>query len=442
MKKKFVIPLAWMMGLFVSPEALLLQGSIAGWSGLGFIFPLAAGLALHWLNAAGTVPDKNSAQTPSGEIQLLTNAWGAFTASWLLLMARPVVAVLLATAVLVTSGFVFNEAFLYWFPNFGFAALLLVVILTINLAGPRVAAAAQTLFTGTAIIGLAGLALVGVFTLSKTPSDPSTLLSGASSQSIGLAVIAFVGYDMLRYTHHGLDAFQLTPAVKTALIAGGLLLALWNTATVFSVAPSRLLNTSIPHILAAKAIIGPAGRIVIGVVAIAGAAAAVNYLFQSVARMIVLMARQQLLPAVFARSISCPVLALSSLAATTGLLLAIGFAGSDLLDISLRAGLMLWLVFYALNNLAGRFEGSQKPIHNDLLPSTENGIRHLLVAAAMMIVAVILGVTHDNPVVLLKTISAILCLTACLAGCGLLFTRGFARQPKLQHVKIKKGAKP
>jgi amino acid transporter len=442
MKKEYIIPLAWMMGLFVSPEALLLQGGIAGWSGFGFIFPLAAGLALHWLNAAGNRPDKDSAQTPSGEIQLLTDAWGPFAASWLLLMARPVVAVLLATAVLVTSGFVFNEVFLYWFPNFGFAALLLVVILTINLAGPRVAAAAQVMFSGTAIIGLAGLALIGLINLSDAPTNPSPVLSDSSSHSIGLAVMAFVGYDMLRYTHHGLDPPGLTPAVKTALIAGGLLLVLWNTATVFAVAPSRLLNTSIPHILAAKAILGPAGRIVIGVVAIAGSAAAVNYLFQSVARMFAIMAQHQLLPAVFARSISRPVLALSGLAAATGLLMAAGFAGTDLLDVSLRASLMLWLVFYALTNLARHFEELHEPIQENQLSSTRHAIRHFGVAAAMIIVAVIIGATHDSPAVLLKTIFAILGLTGCLAGCGLFFARGFASKPRLQHVKLKKGAKP
>ena len=54
---------------------------------------------------------EGSDTTPSGEIQLLANTWGPFAASLLLLMARPVIAVCLATAVLVTSGFVFNEVF-------------------------------------------------------------------------------------------------------------------------------------------------------------------------------------------------------------------------------------------------------------------------------------------------------------------------------------------
>ena len=212
-------------------------------------------------------------------------------------------------------------------------------------------------------------------------------------------------------------------------------------ASLLFVAPSRLMDTSIPHILAAKAILGPTGRIVIGVVAIAGACAAVNYLYQSVARMMVLMAHHHLLPPIFGGSTSRPVLALSSLAAATGLLMAMGFAGTDLLDVSIRAGLMLWLVFYALIHLAGFLQGRRKHNHNAEVDAAEHGIRHLLVASIILVVAAILGATDDVPVVLLKTISTILALAACLAGGGLLLAKGVAIRPTLLHAKIKKGAK-
>ena len=441
MEKKTIIPLAWMMGLFVSPEALLLQGRIAGICGLGFVFPLAAALILHWLNAIGTPSNEGPGTTPSGEIQLLTDSWGPFAASLLLLMARPVLAVCLATAVLVTSGFVFNEVFLYWFPNFGFAALVLVILLIVNLAGPQAAAAAQVLFTTTAIIGLAGLSMVGLFTWSQALPPPQRVLTGANSQSISLAVIALVGYDLLRYTDHNLDQTRLTTTIKTGLIAGGLLFMLWNMASLLFVAPSGLMGTNIPHILVAKTILGPTGRIVIGVVAIAGACAAVNYLYQSVARMMARMAHHHLLPPLWARSASRPVLALSSLAATTGLLMAMGFAGSDLLDVSMRAGLLLWLVFYALTHLARLLQARRKRNHGNQDHAAQHGILHLCIALTMLVVATTLGATDDAPIVLLKAISAILALAAGFAGGGLLFTRRIAVRPALRRAEIKKGTK-
>lgn len=430
-----------MMGLFISPEALLLQGSIAGISGFGFIFPLAAGLVLHWFSATSTIRTEDPGTTASGEIQLLMDSWGPFTASLLLLMARPVVAVCLATAVLVTSGFVFNEVFVYWFPNFGFAALVLTVLLIVNLAGPQAAAAAQVLFTATAIIGLAGISMVGLFTWNPSLEASQVALPGMNSQSIGLALIAFLGYDMLQYTDHKLDQAQLTSVIKTGLIAGGIFFTLWNVAGLLFVAPSRLMGTSIPHMLVAKAILGPAGRIIIGVVAIAGACAAVNYLYQSVAGMIVRMTHHHLLPPLFAQSASRPVLALSGLAATTGLLMATGFAGSDLLDVSIRAGLILWLVFYALTHLAclrqGRRNGPQESREN----TAAIAVRHIFITLAMMVMATILIATDGAPIVLLKTISAILALAACCAGGGLLFAKGFALRPALLHTKIQKGTK-
>lgn len=442
MEKKYIIALAWMMGLFISPEALFLQGRLAGLNGFGFVLPLAAGLVLHWFNATGTKRNEDSDTTPSGEIRLLAYTWGPFAASLLLLMARPVIAVCLATAVLVTSGFVFNEVFFSWFPNFGFAVLVLAVLLTVNLAGPQAAAASQMLFTSTAIIGLAGISIVGLLKWGQATVASQVVLPETNSQSIGLALIAFVGYDMLRYTDHKLDQAQLKAVIKTGLIAGGILFTLWNLASLLFVAPSRLMDTSIPHILAAKAILGPTGRIVISVVAIAGACAAVNYLYQSVSHMMVLMAHHHLLPPIFGGSTSRrPVLALSCLAAATGLLMAMGFAGTDLLDVSIRAGLMLWLVFYALIHLAGFLQGRPKHNHNAEVDAAKHGIRHLLVASIILVVAAILGASDDVPVVLLKTILTILALAACLAGGGLLLAKGVAIRPTLLQAKIKKGAK-
>jgi amino acid transporter len=187
---------------------------------------------------------------------------------------------------------------------------------------------------------------------------------------------------------------------------------------------------------------GPVGRIVIGVVAIAGAGAAVNYLYQSVARMMACMARQGLLPAIFARSPARPLLALSGLAATTGLLMAAGFAGSDLLDVSIRAGLMLWLVFYALRQIAQSRRTRQTSGSGYALHAARNSARRIIVSAAMITAAAIIGITDDAPILLLKTMSTILALATFLAMGGLLFARGFIAATNMMHAKIKKGEAP
>lgn len=439
---KHLIAMAWMMGMFFSPEALFLHGKMAGLSGYGFVLPLGVGLILHWMNGTGAGQDGFTITAPDAEIRLLKDTWGPLAAAFLLLMARPVAAVCLATAVLVTSGFVFNEVFFYWFPNFGFAALVLGGLLIVNVIGPQVAAALQLMLTSIAIIGITGISLVGLLAWSQAPHAPQQAAFVADSQSVGLALMAFVGYDMLRYARHGLDQTQLTMVMKTAFIIGGIVFILWNSASLLWVTPSRLDATTIPHILAAKAMMGSAGRIVIGVVVIAGAGATVNYLYHSVSRMMACMAYHGLLPAIFARSAARPLLAITGLTATTVLLMAAGFAGSDLLDVSLRAGLMLWLVFYALRQIAQSLRAKPDSVGRYPLHAARNKALRIIIITAMITAAAMLVVTDDAPVILLKTMSTILALATFLAMVGLRFAKGLIVKPNMMPAKIKKGETP
>ena len=144
------------------------------------------------------------------------------------------------------------------------------------------------------------------------------------------------------------------------IVSAGMLYWGWNTAAVTHVAPSRLADTSIPHILAAKAIMGPGGRLVIGVVIIAGACAVVNYLFQAVAQMIAVMAARGLLPAAPGVSSSRPWLPLLVMTVMTGFLMVAGFAGSDWLDTCLRAGLVIWVAGIGLGHLPALLPGNGK----------------------------------------------------------------------------------
>lgn len=442
MTTKHLIAMAWMMGMFFSPEALFLHGKMAGLSGYGFVLPLGVGLVLHWMNGTGAGQDGLAVTAPDAEIRLLKDTWGPLAAAFLLLMARPVAAVCLATAVLVTSGFVFNEVFFHWFPNFGFAALVLGGLLIVNVIGPQVAAALQLMLTSIAIIGITGISIVGLLAWSQAPHAPPQAAFIINGQSLGLALMAFVGYDLLRYTRHGLDHAQLTTVMKSAFIIGGIVFILWSSASLLWVTPSRLAATTIPHTLAAKAMMGPAGRIVIGVVVIAGAGAAVNYLYQAVSHMMARMAHHGLLPAIFARSAARPLLAMTGLAVTTGLLMAAGFAGSDLLDVSIRAGLILWLIFYALRQIAQSLRA--KPVSSGRYPphTARNKALRIIVSAAMTTGAAMLVVTDDAPVTLLKTMSTLLALATFLAMVGLLFAKGFLVKPNMMPAKTKKGETP
>ena len=412
---RHITALAWLTGMMVSPEALVLHGNLTGAAGIGFMVPLAVAVLLHTLNAASW---KGGA-----EISELRKAFGSIGAAWILLAARPAVAVCMATAVLVTAGFVFNEVFVYWFPNFGFAAMVLAALCILNLTGRRIASWAQVLFTATALTGLTVLAFAGLSageTRSISPNEAHFFNWGVW----GMAAVAFVGYDLLHDSAPDLDPRARVRLSLIGLAAAGLVLGAWNTAALLHVEASRLAQTSIPHILAAKAILGPAGRMVMGIVAIAGAMAAVNVLFQSVARMMAVMADQDLLPSVFAK----PQLPLVVMTGATGLSMAFGFAGSDMLDVSLRAGLILWLATIGLKCLAPLLtsdpeRSSRKTLMRGPL------LCHLVILVTMPALAATLWWTDDDPFTLGSTILILAGIAAGLAAAGVFTARTTVRNP-------------
>ena len=220
MTTKHLIAMAWMMGMFFSPEALFLHGKMTGLSGCGFVLPLGVGLVLRWMNGTGAGQDGFAITAPDAEIRLVKDTWGPLAAALLLLMARPVAAVCLATAVLVTSGFVFNEVFLYWLPNFGFAALVLGGLLIVNVIGPQVAADLQLMLASIAIIGITGISIVGLLAWSQAPHAPQEVALVANSQSVD------------RYPLQAARNKALRIVVSAAMISGAAMLVVTDDAPV------------------------------------------------------------------------------------------------------------------------------------------------------------------------------------------------------------------
>ena len=346
------VAIAWVAGLMISPEALTLQGNIVGENGAAFFVAILLAMALHGCNAQiyPLIPTKTNPQ--SSEVILLQNTFGSLAASILLLISRPVLAVCLGTATLVASGFVFNEVFIYWFPNFGFAVLVMLTLLILNLTGGRIAAVAQVIFVTVAVSGLLVLSVWAMVLWFQTGEIPSREPISFNINSLALAALLFIGYDLLNFTKPAGINYKKTSKMTIGIIVIGLLSTGWGFAAYLNVSPDRLADTTLPHILTAKKIGGQTGRVIIGMVVIAGTCAAVNVLFHAVSRMMTHMAENRLLPAMFNRFTGRPLLPLFCLAGTIGLLMAMGFAGSELLDKSIRAGSLFWLLGYAMTHLA------------------------------------------------------------------------------------------
>ncbi|MCI5147360.1 MAG: hypothetical protein D3923_17980 [Candidatus Electrothrix sp. AR3] len=119
-----------------SPESLALAGNIAGqvgWTALPLLLLISLCFAAPQLPSTSPfILYKKSA------IQIIgTNG--------LTLAACLPLVILSATALLVTAGYTFNEVFLYWFPNFGFAFLLLSLLTFLQLLSERIILSVQVL---------------------------------------------------------------------------------------------------------------------------------------------------------------------------------------------------------------------------------------------------------------------------------------------------------
>ena len=86
------------------------------------------------------------------------------------LCARVLLLVCASTGTLAIAGYVFNEVFVYWFPNLGFSFCVLVVLLTLNLLSPKVAKTAQLFFVAVALLGLVAVCQRWRFSEAPYPS--------------------------------------------------------------------------------------------------------------------------------------------------------------------------------------------------------------------------------------------------------------------------------
>ncbi len=324
----------------LSPEALGILGNNAGRSGIMIFVALTIGALLSLFTIA-MIHDPAITKRDSS-LTCLAAVAGLLPAMTLTLASRLGLALFLPTGMLVTAGFTFNETFVYWFPNFAFSFLLLAIVLTLHLAGERVALLAQPFFVGLTMSCLVLLCLAGLI---GSPEETwSTEIQTGNPLSLSLhvvftALLLFLGYDQPGSAlFSGSRVQYIVP-----LMAGFILLALWGFVSLKHVPRAKLAASTIPYSISAREIFGQPGRVIIGVAVISGTCGLVNGLFLLAERSLRHMAdyisplppfraayNGRILPVIFSVCI--------------GIFMAAGLAGSDKLKIFIYGALLLWLV--------------------------------------------------------------------------------------------------
>src|SRR5215813_1989522 len=162
--------LAFALGVMLSPDTLILLGNTLGHEDRAALSGLLVAGGLHVLTARTYGRLGLHPAASAGESRVLHAAFGPLVATVLPLCARVVFTVCATTGILAIAGYVFNEVFVYWFPNLGFSFCLLGMVVGLNLAGSRVATLAQLSYVALALGGVLSLAGLGLLEAGQTPS--------------------------------------------------------------------------------------------------------------------------------------------------------------------------------------------------------------------------------------------------------------------------------
>jgi amino acid transporter len=346
------IPLiAIAMGLLLSPGSLTILGNNMGIAGAFFLVVMLTGLVVYLFTALAYGEILSACPGPDGETRFIKESLGSLPAIVLPLCSRVLFTICAATGILAGAGYAFNEIFILWFPNLGFSFCLLGFLLLINALGPRVSSRAQIFFAAMAFLGLLLLSIVGLLHLGKAPptieaSNPHPL---HMSRVILFGLVLFVGFDLAIFTKvtNGPHSMKLIRSMILGIVLAAIILALWGLVSFKYVSPSKLADTTIPHMLAARQIMGQNGRFIMGLVVLAGSSAAVNALLMAVSRMISGMAKQGLLPAFLSLRPKRVPIALILLVLGVAVMMATGMAGKPEIETYMKAAIWFWLLHYA-----------------------------------------------------------------------------------------------
>ncbi len=319
------VPIALGMGVLLSPDTLTLLGNLmgnTGWAGLGLML---GAMVIFFIHAANVqTMDQSNLQTHFNGLVV-----------YLPWTARVFTSVFLSTGILVSSGFVFNEVFLHWFPNFSFAFLILFLVLALHLLGTPIVIKAQVAFVAITILGLVLLILAGLFTTGNPVSPP--VVHPPDRSLLFLPLLLWIGFDL------GASAKRKGSLVRTIALSGVLFL-LWAMVSIWHVPLEKLASSTIPHLKTARYLLGDTGRYIMGTIIIFGTLGAVNSLFMGCKNEASHLAKQGMLP----QWITKYKMVVIFLSLVIGGMMAKGMAGSEHLETWIRAVFIFWLFSYGL----------------------------------------------------------------------------------------------
>lgn len=367
-------------GLILVPDLFVWNANITGQSGI--YYPLFLGLVL----VAYFVQIKAIHRLPS---EMLLTHFGPFVTNFITVLARLPLLFFLPVSILVAAGFVFNEVFVHWFPNFGFAGLLLFLVAIfqifakahlLNLQAKTVICAGLLWL----ILMIFGVTQPGSEKAAKDFSGIFSILGGAGF------ILTFVGIDMM--LSHPLLSTTALNRIRTralmVLITSGLIIGFWSAISLFWMGAEQMTDSYIPHIITARRILGNWGRYIMGTMVILGVIAGMNVLFAGLYQVTNTLKRTGYLSLLENSHQRLNTYLIIFVAIIVGGLMMVGIAGTDIIDVWVHACLFLWLLYWVAVQAACVLENWKNQ-------EVVNNILHLV--SVFLLIAMLLAVIIGYP---------------------------------------------
>ncbi len=348
------------IGLIVATNVLMTLAQGVGYSGKGFIIPMAIVCILN-IFVALSFAELNSLIPGTGSISHYTlAAMGPLPSMIAVVGGYLICQIFAATAEAALLGFVVNAAFLPNVPPVVISIIAVVILYIINILGVESYAITQIIVTLFLVISMLAFGIIGVFGLtSATPIvQESAAFNPLGWEVLTLAPLAFwlfIGTEFI--TPLTKDLKNPKRDVPLSMILGLVILFVVQTIMAFAInryVPVETLTTSTqPHVDFAQILLGNAGIMWMGLISLCAAASTLNTTFSAISRMCLGMAVEGMLPKIFAKKNkrNSPVWGLTILFVLFFVVLLTGVSSASDIVFLILTGCLFWMVAYVIAHI-------------------------------------------------------------------------------------------
>lgn len=352
------------VGLVVSGTAMFSVGNVGSISGYATV--IAAGIAIIPMMAAAFAYGELTAMIPGGGMisEYTMPALGRFWATFSLLSGYVLLIACDGGTQLVMGGLAFET--LFGIPQAAISVGLLIIILLINIFGVEFYGRAEASVTIIMMIVFALLAILGFSGIGERfGADPSVGADlgflpeggwGTVFGSVGVAIWFFIGFEFAcPMAEENKKPYRNIPY---GLIFG--LISIYVIDIIFVFASIRytpldiMANSTVPHVEAARHMLGIVGGTVMSLLTVCASFTTANAYCAALPRMLYGMARENLVPKIFAYihpKYRTPIPGLvftALLIMTTVVLISVNGADTDLVLNFIMTACITWMISYAI----------------------------------------------------------------------------------------------